>query len=140
MSETPQKNFFDKVYAIVERIPYGKVVSYGQIAKLLGSPRAARQVGWALSTCPEELPWQRVVMADGSVTGGEWEEVRRNLLNEEGVEFLLNGKVDMETFCWNPEPSELLELETLLDAPELEADAALKAEIAAEIASLEAQD
>lgn len=140
MSKQDKQNFFDQVYAVVKRIPYGKVVSYGQIAKLLGSPKAARQVGWALSTCPEELPWQRVVMADGSVTGGEWEEVRRNLLAEEGVEFLLDGRVDMENFRWDPKPDELLDLEDLLASHDLDADEALKAEIAFEIATLEVQD
>ena len=53
--------FFDEVYRIVARIPHGKVASYGQIARLLGRPGAARQVGWAMRHCPGGLPWQRVV-------------------------------------------------------------------------------
>ncbi len=98
--ENKTTNFFDKVYEIVAQIPYGKVVSYGQIAALLGNPRAARSVGWALSACPEELPWQRVVKADGSVTGGVWAERRRALLQDEGVEFLPDGRVDMKACSW----------------------------------------
>ena len=87
--------FFEQVYNIVGRIPYGKVVSYGQIARALGRPRAARMVGWAMRHCPEEMPWQRVVMSDGSVTGGEYADIRRTLLEEEGVLFLPDGRVDM---------------------------------------------
>ncbi|MDR0424709.1 MAG: MGMT family protein, partial [Clostridiales Family XIII bacterium] len=52
--------FFDMVYEIVGTIPYGKVLSYGQIAQMLGRPRAAREVGRAMRYCPDHLPWQRV--------------------------------------------------------------------------------
>ena len=94
------------VFEIVERIPYGRVVSYGQIARMLGCPRAARTVGWALSVCPDGLPWQRVVMADGSVTGGEFAELRRAILTEEGVPFLPDGRVDMEICEWDGRSAE----------------------------------
>lgn len=87
--------FYEKVYALVREIPSGKVVSYGQIAWALGRPRAGRQVGRAMRCCDGKLPWQRVVMADGSVTGGEWAEMRRALLKEEGVPFLPDGRVDL---------------------------------------------
>ena len=88
--------FYVQVYEIVEKIPYGKVVSYGQIARILGSPRAARQVGWAMRHCPGHLPWQRVVMADGSITGGMYADMRRAILQSEGVDFLPDGRVNME--------------------------------------------
>ena len=94
-------SYYQDVYNIVEQIPHGKVVSYGQIAHMLGKPRGARVVGWAMRNCPEALPWQRVVMADGSVTGGEYSDLRRALLEEEGVIFLANGKVDMEKCNWD---------------------------------------
>ena len=87
--------FFNQVYEVVENIPYGKVVSYGQIAKILGRPRAAREVGWAMRCCPEHLPWHRVVMADGSITGGSYANLRRAILESEGISFLPNGRVDM---------------------------------------------
>jgi len=96
-------NFFEEVYAVVSRIPYGKVVSYGQIATALGRPRAAREVGWAMRTCPENLPWQRVVKADGSIAGGEFAEIRKAALEAEGVTFFLDGRVDMEAFRWEVE-------------------------------------
>ncbi|MDR1136347.1 MAG: MGMT family protein [Clostridiales Family XIII bacterium] len=93
--------FFNMVYEIVGKIPYGQVVSYGQIARMLGRPRAAREVGRAMRFCPEDLPWQRVVMADGSITGGEWAIIRRARLEEEDVEFTLDGRVDMEKCRWD---------------------------------------
>ena len=98
-----EAGFFQAVYEIVAQIPRGYVVSYGQIARLLGSPRAARQVGWAMRQCPEELPWQRVLMSDGSIAGGGWAEVRRALLEEEVVPFLPDGRVDMARCRWLPE-------------------------------------
>lgn len=96
-------SFFAKVYQIVGKIPYGKVISYGQIARMTGNPRTARQVGWAMRCCPEELPWQRVVKADGSITGGMHPELRRAILKTEGVTFLDDGRVDMENCSWKGE-------------------------------------
>ncbi|MDR3071907.1 MAG: MGMT family protein [Clostridiales Family XIII bacterium] len=94
-------SFFDQVYKVVAEIPYGKVVSYGQIARMLGNPRAAREVGWAMHACPDALPWQRVVKQDGTITGGAHAHLRRAILMEEGVSFLRDGKVDMEQCRWD---------------------------------------
>lgn len=102
MEDNTAESFFERVYEIVGQIPYGKVVSYGQIATMLGNPRGARMVGWAMRVCPEGLPWQRVVRADGSITGGVWTEMRRELLIEEGIEFLFDGRIDMKEFRWKP--------------------------------------
>ena len=89
------RSFFNQVYAVVEQIPYGKVVSYGYIARVLGRPRAAREVGRAMRFCPEHLPWQRVVMSDGAIAGGGYADIRRTMLEAEGVAFLRDGRVDM---------------------------------------------
>ncbi len=90
--------FFDGVYQVVKNIPYGKVMSYGQIAKILGNPRMARQVGWALHVNPEPnvIPCYRVVNKDGRVSkafafGGE--NVQKQLLLAEGVTFDEKGCV-----------------------------------------------
>jgi methylated-DNA-protein-cysteine methyltransferase-like protein len=88
--------FYKKIYSIVAQIPYGKVVSYGQVARLAGKPRGAREVGWAMSRCPEDLPWQRVVMADGAIAGGMYAAMRKSVLESEGVTFLPDGRVDMK--------------------------------------------
>ncbi len=93
-------SFFEQVYSIVGQIPVGKVISYGGIARLLGSPGAARQVGWAMRRCPEGLPWHRVVMADGAITGGGFAAERRALLLAEDVPFLPDGRIDMEKCRW----------------------------------------
>ena len=90
------ESFFQSVYEIVKRIPCGSVVSYGDIARAIGYPRKARFVGFAMRACPEELPWHRVVMADGSIAGGDFAPIRRMLLEREGVPFLRDGRVDME--------------------------------------------
>lgn len=92
--------FFNQVYDVVERIPRGKVVSYGQIAHMIGRPRAAREVGRAMRFCPEYLPWQRVVMADGSIAGGGSPEIRKDILKGEGVPFLQDGRVDISACRW----------------------------------------
>lgn len=96
-------SFFSRVYQIVGRIPYGKVASYGQIARITGNPRAARQVGWAMRCCPEELPWHRVIKSDGSITGGMHPELRCAMLKAEGVTFLEDGRVDILNCSWNGE-------------------------------------
>ena len=93
-------NFFSGVYGLVAQIPRGRVVSYGQIARELGMPRGARQVGWAMRTCPDDLPWQRVVKADGSIAGGGYADLRRALLEAEGVPFLPDGRVDLRACQW----------------------------------------
>jgi methylated-DNA-protein-cysteine methyltransferase-like protein len=93
-----KNSFFENVYQIVAQIPHGKVATYGQIARLLGNPRAARQVGWAMRQCPDGLPWQRVIMSDGSVAGGFFPEIRESLLRAEGVVFRQDGRIALSLF------------------------------------------
>ncbi len=95
--------FYQSVYDLVARIPCGRVASYGQLARMLGAPHAARQVGWAMRHCPDALPWQRVVMQDGSITGGNYAQLRRAILETEGVPFLPDGRVDMSRCRWDGE-------------------------------------
>jgi len=99
--------FYTQVYAIVEKIPCGKVMSYGQIARLIGKPRAAREVGRAMRHCPDHLPWQRVVMADGAITGGEFADIRKGVLEAENVTFLPDGRVDMNAHRMDDEDLKL---------------------------------
>ena len=93
---------FERVYAAVRLIPCGSVATYGQIARVLGAPRAARQVGWAMRCCPDDIPWQRVVKDSGEITGGGHADFRRILLEEERVSFLPDGRVDMEKCRYVP--------------------------------------
>ena len=97
--------FNESVYEVVREIPCGRVATYGQVARLVGRPRSARFVGFALHANPEPgiIPCHRVVFKDGSLAsafafGGEG--VQRSLLEAEGVGFLPDGRVDMERFCW----------------------------------------
>jgi methylated-DNA-protein-cysteine methyltransferase related protein len=99
-------SFFKGVYQIVRRIPPGKVLTYGQIATLVGAPHMARQVGWAMHGCPAGLPWQRVVGAGGkilinSMSTGEGPLLQRKLLELEGVQFRGKG-VDMKIHQFHP--------------------------------------
>ena len=93
MAEAP--SFFASVYALVAQIPPGFVASYGQLARMLGAPRAARQVGWA-------LPWQRVIREDGTIAGGEYAPLRRAMLEAEGVPFTQDGRVAIDRCRWQP--------------------------------------
>ncbi len=99
------KNCFHKVYEIVARIPAGKVATYGQIAALLGEPRGSRTVGWAMQKAPAHLnlPCHRVVnkigdLAPDYVFGGA--EHQRELLENEGVTFQSDGRINMEKHLW----------------------------------------
>jgi len=98
------KGFYQRVYEIVERIPRGRVATYGQIARALGQPRGARMVGWAMRTCPEELPWHRVLNGEGkSSLPSPGRELQRALLADEGVRFDQSGRVDLAQYSWDIE-------------------------------------
>ncbi len=104
---TRRAGFFDGVYALVKQIPRGKVATYGQIARLLGAPRSARVVGWAMHGTPHgaRVPWQRVVQRGGSLSPSVCPTDpgrQRRLLEREGVTFLLDGRIDMAAHQWNP--------------------------------------
>ncbi|MBM3129591.1 MAG: methylated-DNA--[protein]-cysteine S-methyltransferase [Chloroflexi bacterium] len=95
-------DFFARVYALVRRVPRGRVVTYGQLARALGAPGAARTVGWALRACPADAPWHRVVNARGEIslrpTAGYAEQRAR--LRVEGLRFNRAGKIDLEKYGW----------------------------------------
>jgi methylated-DNA-protein-cysteine methyltransferase-like protein len=103
-----QTGFFARVYALVGRIPRGRVATYGQIARMLGAPRAARIVGWAMHGNPHgpRVPCQRVIQRGGSCSPnyrmGD-PGAQRRLLEREGVCFLLDGRVDLAAHQWRPE-------------------------------------
>ena len=99
------KNFFKTVRAEVRRIPPGKVAAYGQIARQIGRPGAARTVGWAMRALPRgsDVPWHRVVSAQGSLSLAERSgSLQRALLEAEGVNFDASGRIDMKVFGWKP--------------------------------------
>lgn len=99
-------DFYRSVYAVVARIPPGRVATYGQIAALSGRPGAARQVGYALAAAPRSLglPWQRVINARGEISrraDPDDEAYQRMLLSAEGVAFDANGRVSLQLYLWD---------------------------------------
>lgn len=108
ISKKNKDDFFDRVYKVVAKIPYGKVATYGDIAEACGIRSAARTVGWALNGAKESgLPCHRVVNRFGALTGrlhfGD-NEIMEDLLRSEGVEFDKDGFVILDKFIWKPKP------------------------------------
>lgn len=99
-------DFFQRVWAVVEHIPFGKVTTYGHIAAFLGTRGSARMVGWAMNAATGlHLPCHRVVNRYGALSGklhfgGPW--VMEDLLRSEGVTFREDGTVDLEKHLWVP--------------------------------------
>lgn len=98
-------HFFNAVYEAVKRVPAGKVTTYGDVARALGMPRCARQVGWALHVNPQPgiIPCHRVVFADGSLSKGfafGGIDMQRALLEGEGVEISRDYKADLKKYRW----------------------------------------
>src|SRR5512143_450621 len=97
---------------VARRIPRGRVASYGQIARLIPAPEGideqiyqtfgARWVGSAMSACPDDVPWQRVINSKGEISLRGGAERQRRLLEAEGVVFNERGRVDMARFGWQP--------------------------------------
>lgn len=104
-------NFFERVYLIAKQIPFGKVTSYGAIAKALGTARSARMVGWAMnaSHAKDDVPAHRVVNRNGLLTGKfhfDGTNLMQQLLESEGVEVVDNQIIDFEKHFWTPEVME----------------------------------
>lgn len=97
---------YDRIYDIVRQIPWGKVATYGQIADLAKLYGKARLVGYALFRVQiaDDIPWHRVINAKGEISysfkrqGGDY--LQKVLLEEEGVKFKKNGKIDLNQYRW----------------------------------------
>lgn len=106
--EASNDNFFERVYTVVRQIPYGKVTSYGAIAKVLGAARSARMVGWAMNAAHnlEDVPAHRVVNRKGLLTGKhhfDGTNLMQQLLESEGVIIEDNQIINFEDVFWEPE-------------------------------------
>lgn len=110
-SGSEKEIIFEKFYEIVRSIPAGKVATYGQIAEMANQPGEARAVGQALSCLEhQDVPWHRVVTASGKIampTRPDLREKQRNLLLEEGIQFVVDYQVDMPRFDWQATQSQL---------------------------------
>ena len=100
-------DFFQRVYIVVKKIPFGKVTSYGAIANYLGSPQSSRVVGWAMnnSHSKNDIPAHRVVNRKGMLTGKHHfpgSNLMEELLQNEGIKVKNNIIVDFENLFWDP--------------------------------------
>ena len=120
---SPQRSSFDqRVSAVVACIPHGRLCTYGQVADWIGAYGCARQVGWALRrlSLPSQIPWQRVVNAQGRISmslsreGSDW--MQRELLIAEGIPVDLEGRLPLKRFLWSPDEGQLAEMGQLLSA------------------------
>ena len=113
--------FYDQVYAVVRRVPRGRVTSYGRVARMLGRPKAARAVGYALSALAQKrepvpsVPWQRVINSQGRIStpnmdGGA--DLQAALLRAEGVAVSDDLRVDLDFYLW--EGLHLVEIDDIL--------------------------
>lgn len=98
-------DFYERVYALLRQVPPGRVVTYGQVATLLGSPRAARAVGYALRFLPPgtAVPWHRVVNHRGGISlrfPTESPVLQRQLLEQEGIVFDADGCLPLAIYRW----------------------------------------
>jgi methylated-DNA-protein-cysteine methyltransferase-like protein len=108
MSETlPERPpLYQQIYAVVRQVPPGKVATYGQIAHITGGC-TARMVGYAMAALPEgsDVPWQRVINYKGKISPhgfGYGSAMQRLLLEEEGVVFDAEDRIDFNVFGWLP--------------------------------------
>ena len=107
------QTFNPQVWEIVRKIPRSRVASYGQIAKMLPLPEGvdgdtylefgALWVSGAVASCPDDVPWQRVVNSKGGVSEKNGLDAKRHtlLLEDEGVQFSVRGRIDMKKFGWS---------------------------------------
>lgn len=116
-------NFYEQVYAVVRRVPRGRVTSYGRVARMLGRPNAARAVGYALGALGDrqrgphvpQVPWYRVINHAGRIStpnmnGGA--DLQARLLREEGVVVGDDLRVDLSVYLW--EGLHLVEIDDIL--------------------------
>jgi methylated-DNA-protein-cysteine methyltransferase related protein len=104
MNERSPVSRYEQIYSIIREIPPGKVASYGQVARILGGV-TARMVGYAMAAlrAGSDVPWQRVINSQGKISlrGSTGGILQRQILEEEGVEFSTQGRVDLVRFGWN---------------------------------------
>lgn len=111
MSQAQKSEYFSRVWSLVRQVPVGKVIAYGQVAELVAPPESvsseayrafgSRWVGQAMRGCPADVPWQRVINAQGKISlPGDAGQHQRELLEEEGVQFNERGRIDFKKFGW----------------------------------------
>ena len=111
-----QPAYYEQVWTLVRQVPHGKVVTYGQIAQMIPLPAGMdpqeykaygpRWVGDAMAACPTDVPWQRVINAQGACSTGRLvlpADKQQRMLESEGVIFSDKGRCDLSVYRWEPE-------------------------------------
>lgn len=109
MPKLEQNDYRERVYQIVRKIPRGRVMTYGQIAELLGDGYTPRTVGFVMHASPADTPWHRVLNARGATSTGRLvlpHDKQQKLLELENVVFNKNGCCDLQTFLWIPKQAD----------------------------------
>jgi methylated-DNA-protein-cysteine methyltransferase related protein len=108
-AEVNSPGYRERVFEIVRRIPPGRVMTYGQIADILGEGYTARTVGFVMHSADDTVPWQRVINAQGACSTGRIvlpPDLQQRMLESEGVEFDARGRCDLARYRWTPEEYE----------------------------------
>ncbi len=110
---------YERIYQVVQQIPYGKIATYGQVAELAGLFGQARQVGYALYRLAPgaDIPWHRVINAKGQVSLSPFRNgtdvLQRELLEQEGIAFTQAEAIDLQVYLWRPTPLELSQFDAV---------------------------
>lgn len=106
-----QDAYYAQVWELVRQVPEGKVVTYGQVAKILPPPQGVeieayaafgpRWVGGAMANCPDDVPWQRVINSKGEISQRPGAQRQKELLIAEGVFFNEKGRIDLKKYGWS---------------------------------------
>lgn len=102
---TNDRQYRERVYELVRQIPKGRVMTYGQIAGILGEGYTARTVGYVMHGSEEDVPWQRVINSQGKCSTGRLTipmNLQQEILESEGIEFNASGKCDLNELQWYP--------------------------------------
>src|SRR5437867_9907875 len=105
IADKPDKQYRERVYKIVRRIPRGRVMTYGQIAYKLGEGYTPRTVGFVMHGADDKTPWHRVINSQGRCSTTRVvlpSDKQQRMLEREGVKFDKSGRCELETFIWNP--------------------------------------
>jgi methylated-DNA-protein-cysteine methyltransferase related protein len=106
MAAKSDNDYRERVYRIVRSIPRGRVMTYGQIAEILGEGYTPRTVGFVMHASNNETPWHRVINAQGGCSTGRVVlpyDKQRRMLEAEGVSFNERGRCDLQSYLWIPE-------------------------------------
>jgi methylated-DNA-protein-cysteine methyltransferase-like protein len=108
-----ESKYRERVYEIVREIPVGRVMTYGQIAEMLGEGYTPRTIGYVMHAADtEKIPWQRVINSQGACSTGKMTmpvNIQQKILEDEGIEFNEKGRCDLKIYLWSPEGFESIQ-------------------------------